>query len=411
MNATHRRRPGSRGRGRRRGFGTVLATVLLLATAACSGASARWQPDPPAGTSAPASGIQASAEENCVAATMAKMTLDRIAGQVMLVGTPLGHIASVDKVIRTYHIGGVFLGGRSHASAASLRASIAGLQKAAPPGVRLFVSLDQEGGEVQSLQGPDFPAIPTAQTAGRQSAAALKAQTTGWAKRLAAIGVNLDLAPVADTVPASLGVRNPPIGGYHRQYGSDPAAVAADIAVVVPAIQSTGVVTTLKHFPGLGRTLVNTDFSAKAVDATATTHDTYLQPFVAGIKAGTGAVMISSASYPKLDPHSIATFSKPIVTGLLRTRLGFTGMIVSDSLAGAAAIASVPVAQRAVRFVQAGGDLVLTTSASKAPMMIKGLIAAAHASAAFTTQLTAAATAVVRAKYATGLLSCSPPAP
>jgi beta-N-acetylhexosaminidase len=168
------------------------------------------------------------------------------------------------------------------------------------------------------------------------------------------------------------------------------------------------VLTTLKHFPGLGRVHANTDFSTHAVDNVATAHDPNLAPFIAGIHAGTGAVMISSASYPNLDPHSIAAFSKPIVTGLLRDQLGFTGMIVSDALGGAAAVSSVPVGQRAVRFIEAGGDLALTAQSAKAPAMLAGLLAAAKKSTAFTAQVTAAATHVLRSKYAAGLLSCSP---
>jgi beta-N-acetylhexosaminidase len=342
---------------------------------------------------------------------MATMRLKQIVGQVMLVGTPVSDPQSIIKTVKTYDIGGVFLAGRSHASAAQLKAAIAAIQAATPAGDRLLIALDQEGGEVQTLQGADFPPIPTATAQGKLSAAALKEQATTWAGRLAAIGVNLDLAPVADTVPASLGTRNPPIGGFHRQYGSDPKAVAASISTVVPAIQSTGVTTTLKHFPGLGRVLVNTDYSKGATDRTATVEDPYLAPFRAGIKAGSGAVMISSASYPHLDPNHIAVFSAPIVTDLLRNRLGFTGMVVSDSLAGAAAVSDTPARNRAWMFIQAGGDLVLTTQASKAPTMIAGLIAKAQASTAFATRLTDAAQHVIRAKYAAGLLSCSPKRP
>jgi beta-N-acetylhexosaminidase len=340
---------------------------------------------------------------------MAKMTLKQIVGQVMLVGTPIGDPAAIDKSLRAYGFGGVFLAGRSHASAAQLRKAIAALQAAAPPGVRLLISLDQEGGEVQTLQGADFPPIPTAVAQGKLGRTALHAQAEAWAARLAAIGINLDLAPVADTVPASLGSGNPPIGAFHRQYGSDPTAVASDIATVVDAVQSAGVVTTLKHFPGLGRVKVNTDTDAGAVDRTTTASDPYLGPFIAGMRAGTGAVMISSASYPRLDPTTIAAFSRPIITGLLRERLGFQGLVVSDSLAGAAAVSFVSTGQRAVRFIEAGGDFALTTQYSKAPSMIAALLAAAQRSASFAARVTDAARHVIRTKYAAGLLPCSPP--
>ncbi len=398
---------------RRSVVATAVGVLVASLVAACGTTTVRWRSAPagpatakPSASPSPSS-TPLPAADACVASTIASMSLAQMAGQVMLVGTPTSDISSIDKTITTYHIGGVFLRGDSSSSAAKLRAQITAMQAVAPADPRLLISLDQEGGEVQSLKGADFPPIPTELAQGKLSASALAAQAGAWAKRLAAIGVNLDLAPVADTVPAALGTKNPPIGGLHREYGSDPVKVAAAISTTVPSIQKAGVITTIKHFPGLGRVLVNTDFSKNAVDTVATTDDPYLGPFKAGIAAGTGAVMISSASYPKLDPDSIATFSTTIVTGLLRQHLGFTGLIVSDSLAGAAAISSVPVGQRAVRFIEAGGDFVLTTAASKAAAMINGLIAEAHASAAFTAQLKAAATYVLRTKDKAGLLSCS----
>ncbi|HEY1489146.1 MAG TPA: glycoside hydrolase family 3 N-terminal domain-containing protein [Micromonosporaceae bacterium] len=349
-----------------------------------------------------------SAEDACVAHTLQTMTQKQMIGQIMLVGTPVDDPSGIDKIISEYDIGGVFLNGRSKESASTLRSAISKLQSYAPKNVRLLVSLDQEGGEVQSLQGSDFPPIPTAVDQGKESSAALKKQATAWAKRLADIGITLDLAPVSDTVPASIGTKNPPIGAFYREYGFTPSTVSAAIKTVVPAVQSTGVMTTLKHFPGLGRVLYNTDFSTKAVDNVATTHDPNLGPFIAGIKAGTGAVMISSAKYPKIDSKSIATFSEPIITGLLRNQLGFKGMIVSDAMGGAAAVSIVPVGQRAVDFIQAGGDFALTAQYQKAPAMIEGLIAEAKASKAFAAKIKVAAGYVMRAKYTAGLLGCSP---
>jgi len=339
---------------------------------------------------------------------MANLTLAQRVGQVMMVGTPIGTPSNVNSLIQKYDLGGVFLAGRSSEPASQLTTAIAALQATAKPGIGLLIALDQEGGEVQTLQGADFPAIPTAVAQGRLSQAALRTQTLDWSRRLAAIGVNLDLAPVADTVPTSVGTKNPPIGAFMRQYGSEPAAVAADIDTVVTAMQSTGVVSTLKHFPGLGRVLSNTDTSTAAVDTVATAQDPYLAPFAAGIKAGTGAVMMSSASYPKLDPQTIAPFSASIVTTLLRQQLGFDGVIISDDLGAAVAASAVPVSQRAVRFIQAGGDLTLTVSPATAATMIDGLLAAAAASPALAAQVSAAAGYVIRSKYAAGLLGCSP---
>jgi len=344
----------------------------------------------------------------CISTTVSQMTLHQLVGQVMLVGTPIADPAAISGLVMTYELGGVFLSGRTQATAEQLRSGISAVQAAAPRSAGLLISLDQEGGRVQTAQGPDFPPIPSAGAQGALADSDLRAQTRTWAALLANIGVTLDLAPVADTVPASLGAGNPPIGALDRAYGSDPTGVAADIATVVAAMQNEGVYATLKHFPGLGRVTKNTDTTTGAIDTEATVRDPYLEPFRTGIKAGAGAVMVSLASYPNLDPQAVAAFSAPIVSGLLRQQLGFNGLILSDDLGNAVAVRDVPVDQRAVRFIDAGGDVALTVASSTAAPMFDGLLDAANGSPAFRTKLTAAATRVVRAKYAIGLLPCSP---
>jgi beta-N-acetylhexosaminidase len=330
-------------------------------------------------------------------------TVERV-GQLLMVGVAVDAPSGLQDTVARYHLGGVFLHGRSTQSADRLHAGIKSLQRSAR--VPLLISLDQEGGEVQTLKGPDFPILPTAQKLGARSPGEIASVTAGSARRLAGIGVTLNLAPVADTVPASLGRGNPPIGAFHREYGTSPGTVAAAIRAVVPASQSAGVLTTLKHFPGLGRVRENTDTSTGAVDDTVTADDAYLEPFVTGVRAGSAAVMISSARYPKLDADNVAAFSKPIITGLLRDRLGFTGLVVSDDLGAAVAVDAVRVGQRAVRFVEAGGDMVLTIRPPDAAAMAGALMDQVRKDPAFAARVAQAATHVVQAKQRAGLLTC-----
>ena len=387
----------------------ALVLALALTLAGCFRSSPSPLPGPTAGPRAipvpPRTGPNVDA---CISTTVSQMTMRQLVGQVMLVGTPIADPAAITGLVMTYELGGVFLSGRTQAPAEQLRSGISALQASAPRSAGLLIALDQEGGRVQTVQGPDFPPIPSAGAQGALADSDLLSQTRTWAGLLADVGVTLDLAPVADTVPASLGAGNPPIGALDRSYGSDPAGVAADIATVVAAMQNTGVYATLKHFPGLGRVTKNTDTSAGAVDTEVTAQDPYLEPFRTGIKAGAGAVMVSLASYPNLDPQAIAAFSAPVVTGLLRQQLGFNGLILSDDLGNAVAVRDVPVGQRAVRFIDAGGDVALTVASSTAAPMFDGLLDAANGSAAFRAKVVAAATRVVRAKYAVGLLPCSP---
>ncbi|WP_432837341.1 glycoside hydrolase family 3 N-terminal domain-containing protein [Dactylosporangium sp. CA-092794] len=336
------------------------------------------------------------------------MPLEQQAGQLLMIGTPIATPLNATQTIQKYHLGGIFLAGRSSASAASLRQATGQLQDAAKQGggIMLQIGIDQEGGQVQTLKGADFPAIPSAVSQGKLDRGKLTADTADWAGRLKNIGVTIDLAPVADVVPASVGKANPPIGGFDRQYGSTPDPVAEDVATVVSAVQGAGVLTTLKHFPGLGRVRVNTDTSTGARDDLTTADDPSLKPFGSGIAAGSAAVMISSATYPKLDPDNVAAFSAPIVTGLLRGKMGFTGLVLSDDLGAATAVSGVPLGQRAVKFVAAGGDVVLSVRLADAGPMSEALIAAAKADPAFAAKVTESATRVVQSKIKAGLTHC-----
>ncbi|GAA5196037.1 glycoside hydrolase family 3 protein [Rugosimonospora acidiphila] len=365
----------------------------------------------PSSSSSPPASPSPSASlsgDACAASIASKLSLPDQAGQVLMIGTPIATPAQLTDTVAKYHLGGVFFQGRSTQSAATLHQSIDSLQSAARSSgaVPLQIALDQEGGEVQTLKGTDFPTIPSAVSQGQLSTSALTSQTTDWATRLVHAGVSLDLAPVADTVPAGTAQDNPPIGELDRQYGSTPDAVARDVSTVVTAAQSAGLLTTLKHFPGLGRVRANTDTSTHAVDDQTTADDPSLDPFASGIQAGTAAVMMSSATYPKLDSQNIAAFSSAIVTGLLRQKLGFKGLIMSDDLGAAVAASAVPVGQRAVRFIEAGGDLVLSVRSQDAEPMADALVAQAQGSGTFAAQLVAAAQQVIASKVRAGLVSC-----
>ncbi len=377
---------------------------MVLGLAACSPRASSPAPEAFTPSAVPVPGASPSAVD-CVTRTVAGMSLPERAGQLLMIGTPVGSPLGLGRTVKQLHLGGIFLAGRSTRPAAELKADIATLTKAGtvPP----LVALDQEGGSVQTLKGKDFPLLPSAQRLGDGPSDKLRDTVRQSARGLSTIGITLNLAPVADTVPDDLGLANPPIGAFRRQYGSDPKKVAAAMTTVVPAFQDEGVLTVLKHFPGLGRVRANTDVSANVVDAQASATDPYLEPFAAGIEAGSTAVMIASARYPRLDRSTIAAYSKPIITGLLRDKLGFQGMVVSDDLGAADAAAIVAVGERAVRFVAAGGDLTLTIRPEDAEPMAEALIAEAKKSPGFAARVSDAARHVLTAKARAGLLSCS----
>jgi beta-N-acetylhexosaminidase len=339
---------------------------------------------------------------------LATLSLDQKVGQLLMVGAQSGApSAALDPVLTGQHAGGIVLLGTWNGAAAVTAATRywQPVGRAAAGGVGLLVAADQEGGQVRHLRGSGFTATPSALSQGKAGTAGPNAVTV--ARELSAVGVNVDLAPVADTVAASFAARNAPIGAYQREYGNDPATVARSVVAAVGGLQDGGISATLKHFPGLGRVTGNTDLTANGTtDTTTTADDPYLEPFRAGIQAGADLVMVSSAIYSKLDPEVRAVFSRPVVTGLLRETLDYDGVVVSDDLGGAAAVAGTPAAERATRFVAAGGDIVLTGLPQTVPTMAAALRDKATAEPGFAAQVDAAATRVLELKAKRGVATC-----
>jgi len=231
--------------------------------------------------------------------------------------------------------------------------------------------------------------------------------TTGWGKQLKQAGVNIDLAPVADVVPASLGDENAPIGALNRNYGSTPGPVGQHVAAFIQGMDAAGVMTSVKHFPGLGRVRGNTDFSSGVVDSVTVRGDADLAPFARGIQAGSDLVMISTVTYTKLDPDNRAVFSPTIIQGMLRGDLRYGGVVITDDVGAAAEVASVPAGDRATRFVAAGGDIVITAKTSLTSVMITALVDKAQQEKSFAALLQNSVRRVLTLKQNRGLVSCS----
>jgi beta-N-acetylhexosaminidase len=326
-------------------------------------------------------------------------------GQLVMVDCPTtGVTSATTQAITRYHVGSVILDGTSQAGLQATQSVTSNLQGLAPEGVGLFISTDQEGGLVQRLQGAGFTRIVSALQQGGIAPATLQGFAQGWGMQLRRAGVNVNLAPVLDTVPAGFGP-NPPIGDLDREYGHTPAAVTAHGLAVARGMNSAGIDVTVKHFPGLGRVSGNTDTTSGVTDTVTTRTDAYLAPFRAAVRAGVPFVMMSTAIYSRIDPAHPAAFSRTIVTGMLRGDLGFRGLIISDDLGGAAQVSNLSPGQRAVAFIAAGGDVVLTVDADQAEEMTSALLARARASASFRTLVDAAALRVLQRKQTDGLLS------
>lgn len=339
----------------------------------------------------------------------AGLTPDQQAGQLVMVSLTAGSPgASLNPAVGGAHVGNaLYLGGwrSGHADVAATSAIMQGLAtQDATGGIPLLIAADQEGGAVQQLKGAGFTTLPSALDQATAGPASVTALATQVGSELASAGVNVDLAPVADTVPAALGRGNEPIGQWGRQYGFDPASVSAGSDAFVRGLQASGVAATLKHFPGIGRIQGNTDLTAQGiVDPVMTADDSYLEPFRSGIAQGAQLVMLSSAVYPNLDPNNPAMFSPAIVDGLLRTNLGFAGVAITDDI-NAVAVQGIPTTDRATRFIGAGGDIVLTGDTSSAGVLVGAIRDTAAADPAFAAHVTASVERVLTLKQQLGLV-------
>ncbi|HEX3388882.1 MAG TPA: glycoside hydrolase family 3 N-terminal domain-containing protein, partial [Streptosporangiaceae bacterium] len=295
-----------------------------------------------------------------VAALVHAMTLPEKIGQ-LLVPTVPGLTAGDGgaSLVRRYHLGGVIYFGQNISHAGQIAALSAGLQEAArsqPPRLPLLIGTDQEGGIVSRLAGVTT-VFPGQMAAGAtRDPALIRAQDQATGAAMRALGINLDYAPVADV---NVDPANPVIG--IRSFGSHPALVSTMTTAAVDGFHLAGEVTVAKHFPGHGDTDVDSHTGLPVI------HHTLRQwwridapPFQAAIRAGVDEIMIGHIEVPALDDSGQpASLSPAIVTGLLRNRLGYQGVVVTDSLQMAGVLQGHTPAQVAVQAIQAGCDQLL----------------------------------------------------
>jgi beta-N-acetylhexosaminidase len=387
---------------RRRLYACV--SVFALACSACGGATVSAS-DTPAPAPSP------SPSSSCPDQIFSRMTEVQRVGQLFLVGIAGDPIAEVAKAVTTYHFGSLLFGTNTTAGVTETQRETREIQALASSfttaGVRFFVAANQEGGEVQNMQGPGFAQIPSALDQGTLTPGDLQRQAAEWGHELSSAGVNLNLAPVMDVVPPGTAADNQPIGALQREFGDTPATVADHGVAFIRGMRQAGVATTAKHFPGLGRVQGNTDFTAGVVDTVTTPDDPYLQTFQAAIDAGVPFVMVALATYTRIDPKHLAAFSTKVMRAMLRQRMHFGGVIISDDLGVAAAVGDIPPTDRGIDFLAAGGDMITSESLTAATEMDAGILERAAMDPAFRAEVNSAVRYILSAKQAYHLLSCS----
>ena len=375
---------------------SVAASSLVLLAAGIGGPAAAATPAP------------STSSATCAASTLDTLTRAQRIGQLFMIGIGNSLSSAERAALTANHYGSVTFTAKTTAGVTAVRAVSDGVQtlatRTATGKVRFFVAANQEGGLVQALNGPGFEDMPTALDQGKSPTSELRQSARRWGGDLRHAGVNLDLAPVADVVPAGTASQNAPIGQLKREFGHTPSVVSSHVKAFLVGMQRASIGTSVKHFPGLGRVRGNTDYTAAVKDTVTTRHDPYLAPFQTAIDAGVPMVMVSLATYTRIDDAHLAAFSSTVIKGMLRGDLDFKGVVMSDDLA-AVAVASIAPGTRALQFIKAGGDMIISTSFAAAAQMTNALATEAASDPAFRHRIDVSVLRILRAKAAAGLLA------
>jgi beta-N-acetylhexosaminidase len=295
------------------------------------------------------------------ASVVSRLSLDELAGQrVIYAYSGLQPPANLLALIREGEAAGVIFFAPNIGNLAQFRTVVDRLQRASLDSALhapLLMLVDQEGGLVRRL--PGAPLQSEKQIGASSDAAGLARDAgRGAGLNLRSVGLNVNLAPVLDVYrqPGNF------IDQFQRSYSNNPATTGALGAAFISSQQSIGIGATAKHFPGLGAAThnQNTDLGPVVLDlgrSTLRSVDEY--PFRQAIHAGVKLIMLSWATYPALDPKLPAGLSPSIISGELRTRLGFRGVTITDGIDAGAVTPFGSLGTRSLRAAVAGADLIL----------------------------------------------------
>jgi beta-N-acetylhexosaminidase len=357
-----------------------------------------------------------------IAARVAQLTLEQKVGQLFATyvygasatapsaadaaaNQSLYGVSTGAEVVAKYHLGSViYFTWSDNLNAPTQIATLSnGLQQAAvdTDGTPLLISTDQEGGNVTRIGAPLAVSPGNMAIGATFSPADSYGMSRATGQQLKALGITVDDAPVVDVNTNPANTADGP-----RSFGDRAIPVSGLSAASVLGYQSAGVAATAKHFPGLGSTSINTDNGIAVTDETRADFESNdLPPFRAAIAAGTDEIMAAHIVAPSLDPSGApASLSKPIVTDLLRGQLHYDGVVVTDALS-AAALENVEPAERAVRAVEAGDDLLLMPSSL--PDAYNAVLAAAHSGRISEARIDESVTRLLKLKQKLGLFNSS----
>ncbi len=343
------------------------------------------------------------------AVSVADLSPEEQLGQTLVAFVDVDSAELVRPVIEQGKLGGVLIqwGNYSLKETRQLVDKLQGWAAKSPHRIPLLISMDYEGGTVYTPITLGFDYLPTnmmlAASQDEEKAAAL-AYLAGQELRRA--GVHINFSPVLDV---NSNPDNPIIGV--RSFGSDPQTVTKMGLAMINGFKAAGILPIVKHFPGHGDTALDSHYGVPWVEADrATLNRIHLAPFAEAVKQGVPGVMTGHVLYPALDKKNVASFSKPILQDLLRTQLGFKGLIVTDSLDMKGATTFCTIAGCAARSLEAGADMVLLGRYIK-PLTLFSQIQHEVEKKKLEKRVQTAARRILQTKQKLGLLDADRPVP
>jgi beta-N-acetylhexosaminidase len=288
-----------------------------------------------------------------------ELSVSEKVGQLIMAGMDGTEVDEAAKeLIRSYNVGGVIFYSnnmKDAKEALQLFNDLKEINAQQKSGVPLFMSVDEEGGKVSRMP-PTLKKIPSAKKVGDTKNEQLATQIGNViGDQLHSFGLNMDYAPVLDV---NSNPQNPVIGD--RAYGNETNIVSQMGIAVMKGLQQRNIIPVVKHFPGHGDTSVDSHIGLPIVNHNIERlRELELVPFKQAIAEGADAVMIAHILMPKIDKSAPASFSSIIIHDLLREQLGFTGVVISDDMTMGAITEHYDIGEAAVKFIQAGGNVVL----------------------------------------------------
>lgn len=345
----------------------VSAPAIAAATpaptpAAPSAIPAAAPPPSPSPTASPAPPETPEPETDWLAAYMDTMTIEQKLGQLVMFGgsgtnRPDSDFASI---LQDYPVGNIVLYGSNIAKndddGGFLRAQrlLSAIAETSACDLPSLVSIDVEGGDVVRFRWDTWP-LSARKLGSRNDPDEAYQQFLSIGRKLLETGINMNLAPVLD-------VSDDPMRTFltTRIISSDEEIVSSIGVAIIEGLHDAGCLATAKHFPGHGGTTADSHATTPVIRRSAESLAAYdLVPFTAAIDAGVDVVLVAHILYPSLDEERIATLSPAIITGLLREQLGFDGIVLSDDFRMGGLTGQCGAGEAAVRFLLAGGDLIL----------------------------------------------------